>query len=60
MGAEPLALHWQNYNNSKIDEEVTAPSKKGAFQSLVERVWKKIPVPLTFIFGPRSRKYISL
>jgi tagatose-1,6-bisphosphate aldolase non-catalytic subunit AgaZ/GatZ len=60
MGAEPLALHWQNYNNSKMEEEVTAPSKKGALRSLVERVWKKNPGTINLYFRTKHSKIYQL
>lgn len=57
-GAKPETLYWNtvsigentledhNAENSKFDKAIL--------------LWKKLPVPLTIIFGPRIRKYISL
>jgi FemAB-related protein (PEP-CTERM system-associated) len=57
-GAEPHPLHWHYIpvNGKPIDTTETENSK---FNNAIQ-IWKKLPVRLTRIIGPKIRKYISL
>ena len=57
-GAKPEPLFWQNisFNGSQAEEQTIEKSK---FDKAIQ-YWQKLPVPVTRVFGPRIRKYISL
>jgi len=60
-GAQPTPLNWQ-----VIDLQPTRqnPEKKavgsGKLRSIIENVWRKLPLNVTIFLGPKIRKYISL
>lgn len=57
-GAEPLQLHWQCLGpGSQVNTTVSAQDAK--FHAVVE-LWKRLPVPLTRLLGPRIRKYLTV
>ena len=58
-GAKPVPLPW--YSSAVVIQNAT----KAKGTSLVGRenvaeIWKKIPVPIANLIGPRLRKYINL
>ena len=57
-GAKPEPLHWHYIflNGRPVELET---SEKSKFDKAIQ-YWKKLPVPVTKIIGPRIRKYISL
>jgi FemAB-related protein (PEP-CTERM system-associated) len=57
-GAKPEPLNWVNIslNGDKSKNSIKEDSK---FQ-LASRIWKRLPVPVTRVLGPRIRKYIAL
>jgi len=57
-GAKPTPLHWHyiSLNNQPINEDT---SEKSKFEKTIQ-YWKKLPVPVTRVIGPRIRKYIGL
>jgi lipid II:glycine glycyltransferase (peptidoglycan interpeptide bridge formation enzyme) len=57
-GAKPVPLHWTyiSLNDQPINETV---SEKSKFEKAI-RIWKKLPVSVTKVIGPRIRKYIGL
>lgn len=57
-GAQPKQLHWQNVG-ANGHANATMSAQDGKFQTAVE-LWKRLPVPLTRILGPRLRKYLTL
>jgi FemAB-related protein (PEP-CTERM system-associated) len=64
-GAEPVALDWQVINlknNIKDNEQEAEINDAGVnnLRSIVERIWRKLPIKMTVVIGPRIRKYISL
>jgi serine/alanine adding enzyme len=59
-GAKPEALHWYYFSRSNPAGAGNAkPSEKAGFSSAI-RIWKRLPVPVTRVFGPLIRKHISL
>jgi len=56
-GAQPHAFHWQYFwlNGSAEEQSVD----KSHFTKMIE-YWKKLPVPVTRVFGPMIRKHIGL
>lgn len=75
-GAQPVPLYWhdivlkgkvcepQNANTlsndvSALSNEASTSTRKGKFDTAMS-VWKKLPVPVTKIFGPIIRKHIGL
>jgi len=57
-GAKSTPLYWSTIssNGNIIEEELNIKSK---FDKAIQ-CWKKMPVPITKIIGPRIRKHISL
>jgi hypothetical protein len=57
-GSNPEALHWHyiSLNGQPIDVEY---SQKPKYQKAIN-VWKRLPVSITKLIGPRIRKYIGL
>lgn len=57
-GARPESLHWQyiSVNGKPID---AATNDKSIFVKAIQ-YWKKLPVPITMILGPRIRNHIGL
>jgi serine/alanine adding enzyme len=57
-GAQPAPLHWCVIS---ADGSTTATRESPAERfKLAARLWSKLPVPVTRVFGPRIRKHISL
>jgi serine/alanine adding enzyme len=57
-GAKPQALNWHYISFGKNDI-TAAVSQKPAYERVSE-IWKKMPLSLTKIIGPKIRKYIAL
>jgi hypothetical protein len=57
-GAEPIPLYWYyvSLNGGNIGEPIIENS---TFQKAAQ-IWKKLPVTVTKIVGPRIRKFIGL
>lgn len=56
-GAQPQQLYWQVMSSEgKGGSAISASDSK---YRLVSEVWKRLPIPVTRIFGPRIRKYLS-
>lgn len=57
-GAQPQALEWflPGESNSHPDQ----PSEMGRLRSMIENIWRRLPVGVTRVVGPKVRKYISL
>ncbi|NQY35792.1 MAG: FemAB family PEP-CTERM system-associated protein [Alteromonadaceae bacterium] len=72
-GAQPVPLNWRilsvssntgnlKKKNQEIDntEAKLTSSTNGKLRSLVEHIWRKLPLNITVFLGPKVRKYISL
>jgi len=57
-GAAPAPLHW--YYVSLEGSRPVEPSMDSSIFELAARCWRKLPVALTRVVGPRIRKHISL
>jgi FemAB-related protein (PEP-CTERM system-associated) len=58
-GAKPELLKWQKYNSAgQLIEE--SAGEVGKLRTLVENIWRKLPVNISEYIGPKIRKYISL
>jgi FemAB-related protein (PEP-CTERM system-associated) len=57
-GARPKPLYWYRFTK-KIDRRISAQPEKDKMGRAIE-YWKRLPVPVTKILGPRIRKYIAL
>ncbi|OZG73582.1 hypothetical protein BTA51_10460 [Hahella sp. CCB-MM4] len=60
-GARPFALEWRQYDRNGIKPEVEQ-SNQGAskIRPVIEAFWRKLPLSLSVMLGPRLRRYISL
>ena len=64
-GAKPTPLNWQTFrldNNHKTPEaeKVIDNTTSGKLREIVESIWRKLPIKVTILLGPKIRKYISL
>ena len=62
-GAEPYLLDWYHYPRSNVVNQQEAASNNGmkeSIKAMAERVWCKLPLPLTVEIGKRIRPHISL
>ncbi len=62
-GAKPVPLKWKIFQNGKQQDPSqtnTNTSKKSPLRPLIEAAWRKLPLALTLVIGPKIRKYISL
>lgn len=57
-GAKPEPLYWYRLSKTNGQNWGGQPDKDKMSKAI--EYWKKLPVPLTKIIGPRIRKYISL
>jgi FemAB-related protein (PEP-CTERM system-associated) len=57
-GAKPEPLNWMSISLNGGGEK-SSISEDSKFQ-MASQIWKKLPVPVTRLIGPRIRKYISL
>jgi FemAB-related protein (PEP-CTERM system-associated) len=58
-GAKPTLLEWRDDNVQSGSHPDIVPSTS-SIKSLVESIWKKLPLPLANMVGPKLRRYISL
>lgn len=57
-GAQPRQLHWQSVGAANSRASTTVSAQDGKFHAAVE-VWKRLPIPVTRVLGPRIRKYLT-
>ncbi|MCK4704648.1 MAG: FemAB family PEP-CTERM system-associated protein [Gammaproteobacteria bacterium] len=57
-GAKPVLLDWKTLDKQGLVAEVS--TSKSRLRDLVEVVWKKLPLLIVNIIGPRLRRHISL
>jgi FemAB-related protein (PEP-CTERM system-associated) len=57
-GAKPEPLYWYRFSKANHQGWGSPPDMNKMSKAI--EYWKKLPVPLTKIIGPRIRKYISL
>ncbi len=57
-GAKPVPLDWVTLDKQGIIVE--ASGGKSRARDLVETVWRKLPLPVVNVIGPRLRRHISL
>jgi FemAB-related protein (PEP-CTERM system-associated) len=57
-GSEPIPLNWNEIYLTK-DNYSAIDSDKSRFKDAI-KVWQRLPVPISRVFGPMIRKYISL
>jgi len=57
-GAKPAPLYWYKFaRNSRASNDMTSASR---WMIRASECWKRLPVPVTRVLGPRIRQYISL
>jgi serine/alanine adding enzyme len=57
-GARPFPLHWYTFSTKpRPGGRMTA---EGISVRTAAEYWRRLPVPLTRVLGPKIRKYISL
>jgi len=57
-GAKPVPLYWYKFSRDiRSSNEVTA---HGSWMNRAMECWKRLPVPVTRVLGPKIRRYISL
>lgn len=60
-GAKPQPLAWSTVHLAGHEASPpSGPSGGGSARALAQRLWKRLPLPLANLLGPRLRKYISL
>ncbi len=59
-GAVPTPLNWWTFNQKRTLDEAQETKNYSAKKNLISQVWRKLPLPLANILGPKIRKYISL
>jgi serine/alanine adding enzyme len=57
-GAKPEQLNWQYHLNRPIAGENPISGNETKFK-LASVLWKRLPLPLTMLLGPRIRKYLT-
>ena len=57
-GARPVLLDWQTLDKRGVVVEMS--SSKSHVRDMAEAVWKKLPLSVVNIIGPRLRRHISL
>jgi len=58
-GAKPTLLEWRD-DTSQPDTQMGSVQSTSSLKSLVESVWKKLPLAVANTIGPKLRRYISL
>jgi FemAB-related protein (PEP-CTERM system-associated) len=58
-GAKPVLLEWRK-DNFQSDSQTGIVQSTSSIKSLVENVWKKLPLEVANTIGPKLRRYISL
>jgi FemAB-related protein (PEP-CTERM system-associated) len=59
-GARPVALEWKTYLNNTVQHDSENSQVRGEIRSLIEDIWRRLPLPVTVFIGSKTRKYISL
>lgn len=57
-GAQPIALNWEIFNAN--GEQITKSKDNGLARTIVEKIWRKLPLNFANRLGPLIRRYISL
>jgi len=57
-GARPEPLYW--YRFTRGDAKPRALDRDSGSMSRAVEIWKRLPLPVTRVLGPRIRRYISL
>lgn len=55
-GAQPYRLTWENW----LDQNGSPAKPPGRLRSIIERVWRRLPLSVANFFGPLVRKHIRL
>tara|TARA_R110001583_G_scaffold1542_10_gene12007 strand:- start:23713 stop:24765 length:1053 start_codon:yes stop_codon:yes gene_type:complete len=58
-GAKPVLLQWRD-DNLQSNSQLEVVASNSPIKSLVESIWKKLPLTLANSIGPKLRRYISL
>jgi len=58
-GAKPTLLEWRD-DNVLPDSKTSVVQSTSPLKSLVENIWKKLPLAVANTLGPKLRRYISL
>ena len=59
-GAEPHILNWYNLNEEVVVDQNTNSGSNSAIRTMVEKVWRALPLSIVTWLGPMLRKHISL
>lgn len=57
-GAKPAPLYW--YKFARTDLSSKEMTSDGRWMNRAMECWKRVPVPVTRVLGPKIRRYISL
>jgi len=58
-GAKPTLLEWRK-DNVQSASQTGIVNSTSSIKSLVENIWKKLPLTVANTIGPKLRRYISL
>jgi FemAB-related protein (PEP-CTERM system-associated) len=58
-GAKPVLLEWRD-DNIVTASKSDIVSSNSSIKSIVESIWKRLPLAVANIIGPKLRRYISL
>jgi len=58
-GAKPVLLDWRD-DNFQFDSQRGGVQSISLIKSIVESIWKKLPLAVANTIGPKLRRYISL
>ncbi len=59
-GASPVPLNWHTDDPEKTSNPSADSAKSRVLRNLLENTWRKTPLSVANLIGPRIRKYISL
>jgi len=60
-GAKPIPLNWITYShNGQATADTSISTGVGQVRTILENIWRRLPLMLTIMIGSRVRKYISL
>jgi len=57
-GAKPAPLFWYRFTRNRHSSSAVTRDKRR--MSLARECWRRLPVPVTRVLGPKIRRYISL
>jgi serine/alanine adding enzyme len=57
-GAKPVPLYW--YRFGRDGQVGSGAATNGRMMSRASEYWKRLPVPVSRVLGPKIRQYISL